>query len=143
MDFVFFLGRLHVLVLHLPIGITVVLFVLEWLARKPKYGHLEAASSLLWGAAAISALVTVILGYMHLAEGTFTGSEVAQHRNFGTIVAVLVTGVALLRSSKFAASYKPVFFPAAALALLLVSITGHLGGNLTHGSAYLFGYAPR
>ena len=141
MDFIFFLGRFHVLVLHLPIGIIVVLFVVEWLARKPKYAHLEAVSPLLWGAAAISALLTVILGYLHFAEGAFTGAEVAQHRNFGTIVAVLVTGVALLRTSKFASSYKPVFFPAAALALLLVGIAGHFGGTLTHGSAYLFGFA--
>jgi uncharacterized membrane protein len=142
MDFIFFLGRFHVLVLHLPIGIIVVLFVLEWLARKPKYGYLGSASPFLWGAAAISALVTVIFGYMHFAEGAFTGSSATQHRNFGTIVAVLVTVVALLRSSNFASAYKPVFFPASALALLLVSITGHYGGNLTHGSSYLVEYAP-
>jgi uncharacterized membrane protein len=117
--------------------------VLEWLARKPKYAHLESASPFLWGAAALSALVTVILGYMHFAEGAFAGSSATQHRNFGTIVAVVVAVVALLRSSNFAASYKPVFFPAAALALLLVSITGHYGGNLTHGSAYLVEHAPQ
>jgi uncharacterized membrane protein len=143
MDFIFFLGRFHVLVLHLPIGIIVVLFVVEWLARKPKYSHLAAASPFLWGAAAISALVTVILGYMHFAEGSFTGSSATQHRNFGTIVAVLVTVVALLRASKFASSYQPMFFPASVLMLFLVSITGHYGGNLTHGSTYLVEYAPQ
>ena len=37
MDFLYFLGRFHVLVLHLPIGIIVAVFVLEWLARKQKY----------------------------------------------------------------------------------------------------------
>jgi uncharacterized membrane protein len=143
MDFIYFLGRFHVLVLHLPIGIIVVLFVLEWLARKPKYAHLEAVSPFLWGAAAISALVTVILGYMHFAEGAFTGNSAVQHRNFGTIVAVLTTGIALLRTSKFASSYRPAFFPASVLMLFLVSITGHYGGNLTHGSSYLVEYAPQ
>jgi uncharacterized membrane protein len=139
MDFIFFLGRFHVLVLHLPIGIIVVLFVLEWLARKPKYAHLSAASPFLWGAAAISALVTVILGYMHFAEGSFTETAAVQHRNFGTIVAVLTTGIALLRTSRFASSYGPVFFPASALMLFLVTVTGYYGGNLTHGSSYLVG----
>jgi uncharacterized membrane protein len=143
MDFIYFLGRFHVLVLHLPIGILVVLFVLEWLARKPKFAHLEGASPFLWGAAAISALVTVILGYMHFAEGAFAGNSVVQHRNFGTIVAVLTTGIALLRASKFASSYRPLFFPASVLMLFLVSITGHYGGNLTHGSSYLVEYAPQ
>jgi uncharacterized membrane protein len=137
MDFIYFIGRFHVLVLHLPIGMIVVLFVLEWLARKPKYSYLTAASPFLWGAAALSALVTVILGYMHFAEGAFAGTSAVQHRNFGTIVAVLTTGIALLRSSKFALGYGPVFFPASALMLFLVAITGHYGGSLTHGSTYL------
>jgi cytochrome bd-type quinol oxidase subunit 1 len=34
MDFIFFIGRFHVLLLHLSIGIIVALFVLEWLSRK-------------------------------------------------------------------------------------------------------------
>jgi uncharacterized membrane protein len=142
MDFLYFLGRFHVLVLHLPIGIVCALFVLEWLARKEKYRYLEAASPFLWGAMALTALVTVTLGYLHFSEGNF-GSSGLQHRNFGTAVALIATAIALLRTSSFAANYKPVFFPASVLLLLLVAITGHFGGNLTHGSTYLVEYAPQ
>lgn len=143
MEFFYFLGRFHVLALHIPIGIIVAIFVLELLARKDKYRHLEAASPFLWNAAAISAVVTVILGYMHFAEGGFEGASGAQHRTFGTALAVIITIVAVLRSSKFAPNYLPVYLPAATLALLLASITGHYGGNLTHGSTYLVEYAPQ
>ncbi len=143
MDFVYFLGRFHVLVLHLPIGLIVALFVLEWMSRKEKYRHLEAAAPFLWGALAVTALVTVALGYMHFAEGGFTGSSALQHRNFGTAVALIALVVALLRVSSFAANYKPLFFPASILLLFLVSITGHFGGNLTHGSEFLVEYAPQ
>jgi uncharacterized membrane protein len=140
---VFFLGRFHVLMLHLPIGIIVVLFVLEWASRKERYRYLEAASPFLWGAMALSALATVLLGYMHFAEGSFTGPSGDQHRFFGTVVAVIATGVALLRSSSYANGYKPLFFPASIVLLLLVAVTGHYGGNLTHGSTYLVEYAPQ
>jgi uncharacterized membrane protein len=143
MDFFFFLGRFHVLVLHLPIGIIVALFVLEFLSRKEKYRYLEAASPYLWGAAALSGLVTVVLGFMHFAEGSFTGPSAEQHRFFGTVVAAVTIVVALVRASNFARSYKPLFFPASFVLLLLVSITGHYGGNLTHGSTYLVEYAPQ
>jgi uncharacterized membrane protein len=143
MDFIFFLGRFHVLVLHLPIGIILALFVLEYLSRKERYRYLEAASPYLWSATAISAVVTVVLGFMHFAEGSFTGPSGDQHRFYGTVVAVVAAGVALLRVSSFAPSYKPLFFPASLVLLVLVSITGHYGGNLTHGSTYLVEYAPQ
>ena len=143
MDFVYFLGRFHVLVLHIPIGIIVAILVLELLARKEKFRYLEAGSAFLWGAAAISAIVTVALGYMHFAEGGFDGPSGNQHRTFGTALAVIITVVALLRSSRFAPNYAPVYLPAAVLMVLLASITGHYGGNLTHGSTYLVEYAPQ
>jgi uncharacterized membrane protein len=143
MEFIYFLGRFHVLVLHIPIGIIIAIFALEWLARKEKYRHLESASAFLWIAAAVSAIVTVILGYMHFAEGAFVGPSAAQHRTFGTALGIIITVVAVLRASRFASSYKPVFFPAAILMVLLASITGHYGGNLTHGSTYLVEYAPQ
>jgi uncharacterized membrane protein len=143
MEFIYFLGRFHVLVLHIPIGIIIAIFVLELLARKEKYRHLEAASPFLWNAAAFSAVLTVILGYMHFAEGGFDGPSGAQHRTFGTALAIIVSVVAVLRSSKFAPNYLPVYLPAATLLVLLVSITGHYGGNLTHGSTYLVEFAPQ
>jgi uncharacterized membrane protein len=143
MDFIFFLGRFHVLVLHLPIGIIVALFVLEYLSRKERYRYLEAAAPYLWITTAVSAVVTVALGFMHFAEGSFTGPSGDQHRFYGTVVAVVAAGVALLRVSSFASSYKPLFFPASLVLLVLVSITGHYGGNLTHGSTYLVEYAPQ
>ncbi|WP_428098565.1 c-type cytochrome domain-containing protein [Candidatus Rariloculus sp.] len=143
MSFIYFLGRFHVLVLHVPIGIIVAIVVLEALARREKYRNLEAASPFLWGAAALTAIVTVVLGYFHFAEGSFGSASGVQHRTFGTALGVLITAVALLRLSRFARNYAPVYFPASVLMVLLVSITGHYGGNLTHGSSYLVEYAPQ
>lgn len=143
MEFIYFLGRFHVLVLHIPLGIIVAIFFLELLARKEKYRHLESASAFLWNIAAISAVVTVMLGYMHFSEGGFTGSSANQHRMFGTALAAIISVVAILRSSRFAPNYAPVYFPAAVLMVLLATITGHYGGNLTHGSTYLVEYAPQ
>jgi uncharacterized membrane protein len=143
MEFLYFLGRFHVVVLHIPIGLIVAIFFLELLARREKYRYLADASPFLWGAGAISALVTVLFGYMHFAEGGFDGASGTQHRTFGTALAILITVVALLRASKFASAYLPVFFPASVLMVFLATITGHSGGNLTHGSTYLVEYAPQ
>ena len=143
MELIYFLGRFHVLMLHIPIGIIIAIFFLELLARKERFRHLESASPFLWVAAAASAILTVILGYMHFAEGGFVGPSAAQHRTFGTALGIIITVVAVLRASPFAANYRPVYLPAAVLMVLLASITGHYGGNLTHGSTYLVEYAPQ
>ena len=140
-DFGYFLGRFHVLVLHLPIGIILAAVALQWLARRPRYRHLATAAPVLWGAAALTAIVTVALGYLHFAEGGFSGPSASAHRLYGTSVAVVATAVWLV-SRQPAATYRLVELGGGVLLLLLVTLTGHYGGNLTHGSTYLVEYAP-
>src|SRR5262245_1132062 len=88
-DFIYFLGRFHVLALHLPIALILVAVLLDWVARRPRYRQLAAAAPFLWGAAALTAVVTAVLGYMHLSKGAFSGPVAGAHRFFGTTVAVL------------------------------------------------------
>ena len=71
MEFVYFLGRFHVLALHLPIGIVLTAIVLDFLVRKPRFQALGAASAFLWSAAALTAIGTAALGYLHYLEGGF------------------------------------------------------------------------
>ncbi|MBT2188800.1 c-type cytochrome domain-containing protein [Sphingobium nicotianae] len=140
-DFIFFLGRFHVLVLHLPIGILLLAVLMEILSRRARFAALGPAVSLVWLAGALTALVTVALGYMHASEPGFTGPAVNHHRWAGTLLAlaaILVWAWRLEAPAMFAKVW-PV--PLAAIVLLL-SITGHLGGNLTHGSTYLTEFAP-
>jgi uncharacterized membrane protein len=141
-DFIFFLGRFHVLALHLPIGMVIIAVLLDWLTRGPRRNALAAAIPFVWGATALSAVVTVVLGYMHFAEGGFTGPSASAHRLYGTIVAVACLGIWLL-SATAPVLHRRVNLFTGILVLALVTITGHYGGNLTHGSEYLVEYAPR
>ena len=139
-EFGFFVGRFHVLLLHLPIGILIAAVVLDWLARRPRYAPLASAAPLLWALAAISAVLTAILGYLHFAEGSFTGPSAEAHRLWGTITAIAaVEGWWLARRGGRAGAIR---LAAGLVLLVLVSITGHHGGNLTHGTTFLSEYAP-
>ena len=140
-EFGFFLGRFHVLALHLPIGIVIAAVVLDWLTRRPRYAPLASAAPLLWGLAAISAVLTAVLGYLHFGEGGFTGPSADAHRLWGTITAVAaVAGWWLAARSHGRAG--AVRLAAGIAMLALVSLTGHYGGNLTHGTTFLGEYAP-
>jgi uncharacterized membrane protein/mono/diheme cytochrome c family protein len=138
-DFLFFLGRFHVLALHLPIGIVIVAVVLDFAARRKRYRALTQASPFLWGAAALSAVLTVALGYLHFAEGGFAGPSGNAHRLFGTTTAVVML-LGWWLATRPAATWLKL--AVGVLALALVSVTGHYGGNLTHGSTFILEYAP-
>jgi uncharacterized membrane protein len=140
-DFLYFLGRFHVLVLHLPVGIVIAAVALDWIARRPRYAALAQASSFLWGAAAVTAVVTAALGYLHFAEGGFTGPSASAHRLFGTLTALACVGVWWLTARSRGAAGAARLGAGIAM-LALVTLTGHYGGNLTHGTTYLIEYAP-
>lgn len=141
-DFAFFLGRFHVLALHLPVGIVIAAVVLDWLARRPRYAALAPTSPFLWGAAAISAVATVVLGLLHFAEGGFTGPSADAHRFYGIATALVCVATWWLSARAKGSAAGAPRLAAGVVVLLLVSVTGHYGGNLTHGSTYLIEYAP-
>jgi len=175
MQFIWFLGRFHVLVLHLPLGILTLAVALEILTRFKTFQSLKVALAPTWIAGAITALATVALGYMHASEDSFQDMPAVEaHRMAGVTLAAVTCLIALLRSRMlpapawptwagpeklFAPLYRavqPAFAPGSkldtgydklwvvpvAVILLLMIITGHLGGNLTHGDTYLVQYAP-
>ena len=141
MDWLFFLGRFHVVVLHLPIGIILAAIALEVAGRSRTFRRRGTAGSLLWASGAISAIVTVTLGYLHYLEGGFAGTSATVHMIAGTSVAVVATAAWLLR-----AWLTPLYARArsgiAVVLVLLLVVAGHYGGNLTHGPSFLAEYAP-
>jgi len=140
MNLIYFLGRLHVLALHVPIGIVLVAVLFDAVARRDRYP--KTAGDYLWGAAAVAASITVILGYMHLAEGGFAAASATAHRNYGTALALIVAGLWAIRRYRYSI-YRKIWMFTGLLVLFVVTMTGHYGGNLTHGSSFLSELAPR
>lgn len=140
-DLLYFLGRFHVLALHLPIGILLLAVLLECLVRKPRFQNLEPGMPIVWLAGASTAVVTVTLGYMHAAEGGFDGPGVNLHRWNGVLLAGFAFVVWAWRVES-AATYARAWPIAVIGTTALLVATGHYGGNLTHGSTYLVQYAP-
>ena len=140
-DLVYFFGRFHVLLVHLPIGILLLAVLLELLSRRDRFRSLAPAVTFVWLCGAATAVVAVLLGLMHATEGGFDAHAVAAHRNAGTTLAALSIAIWWLRSKAnvFYAKTWPVFAIAVVASLIVV---GHLGGNLTHGDTYLAQYAP-
>ena len=131
------LGRLHPVVVHLPIGFIILGLLLQWYDRKKKEYGKVISLIFLWGG--YSAILACITGYLqYLGEG-YAFDTVKWHLWLGIATALFsfLMWVKLKGTkaqdflSKIPMVTLSVFF------FVLISFTGHQGGNITHGEDYL------
>ncbi|GGW49451.1 c-type cytochrome domain-containing protein [Arenibacter certesii] len=136
------LGRLHPIVVHLPIGFIVTGLLLQWFDRKNNEWGKIIAIIFQWGF--ISAALACISGYLlYIGEG-YSFDTVKFHLWLGVATAVfsLLMFLRLVNPSKVDFLKRlPVVLISFSL-FFIISITGHLGGNITHGSDYLIEPLP-
>ncbi|OWW26125.1 hypothetical protein B4Q04_00120 [Zobellia sp. OII3] len=136
------LGRLHPLVVHLPIGFIILGLLLQAYDRKKKEYNAVLALIYLW--AGISASLACLTGYLqYLGEG-YAFETVKWHLWSGIATALFsFLMYAQLKGSQavdFLSKLPMVGW--SVLFFVLVSFTGHQGGNITHGEDYLIEPLP-
>lgn len=141
-----FIGRTHLVVLHFPIALVIVAALVE-LSRAliPRLTRRAYRQPFRPGPTATILLALALLTTAHtVTSGLILGfsepPKVDLHRILGIVSAVLVllTVIALLLARVAPTRAAPQFY----LVLLVLSagavgFTGHLGGNLTHGTGFL------
>ncbi|MFK5973700.1 MAG: hypothetical protein QM485_10520 [Flavobacteriaceae bacterium] len=131
------LGRLHPLLVHLPIGFIVLGLLMQGYDRKKKEFGKAIAIIFLWGG--ISAVFASITGYLQYTSEGYTFDSVKFHLWSGILTAIF-SFVMYLRLSEFKRIDFLQKIPLLTFSLLffvLISFTGHLGGTITHGEDYL------
>jgi hypothetical protein len=131
-----YLGRLHVVVLHLPIGFLVLAFLMELANRRSLTSvNFQPAIrfSLFWGMT--SAALAAGLGYLLSLDGDYDAELLRWHQWSGFGTAGLA---ALLYYAAKSEVLTKVYFPLFLLTMSTLAVAGHFGGSLTHGSDYLF-----
>lgn len=140
-DFMIFVGRFHPLIVHLPIGFLLLASIAHFTTRWPKFYAIKPFLKYLWGLGAISTALAVVLGYLLSLSGDYNDNTLFWHKWSGVVVLVLAL-ICYFISKKQSENTKPAQWFLIALAIGTMIYTGHLGGNLTHGSTYLLEYAP-
>lgn len=133
-----FIGKFHPVLVHLPIGILLLGILLHWLSRKEKFSNLKPAIGITLMLGAVGAILSCISGWF-LAQGAEYNEETLdQHRWMGISVAVISILYYLIYSGKIAVRTSTLILYVTSIVLfVLITITGHLGGTLTHGEGYL------
>ncbi|SHJ94761.1 c-type cytochrome domain-containing protein [Pseudozobellia thermophila] len=127
------LGRLHPLVVHLPIGFIMMGLLLQWYDRKQGQYAQIIAFVYLW--AGITATLACITGYLQYMGEGYSFETVERHLWSGIATAVF----SFLMYGKLKAAFlsKVPMALSSFFVLALISFTGHQGGNITHGEDYL------
>lgn len=137
-DIVLFFGRFHLVLVHLPIGLLVLLGFLELFARCDRFKHANANAGLILALAAPLAVLTAAFGWMLSQGGGYDADLLRWHRWTGIGTAVSCVLAAVL----YAANAKGLYRGVLVLGLGALVVSSHFGGSLTHGSDYLTRYAP-
>jgi uncharacterized membrane protein/mono/diheme cytochrome c family protein len=130
-------GRMHPMVLHLPIGLVAALVTLElwWIIRglKPE----RSLRVLLAWLTAVSAVAAAGSGLLLSTEGSYSSSDdtLSLHKWLGIACAAAFVVIAIIASvSKTSKSYRTGLV----LSLALIVPVGHLGASMTHGPDFLW-----
>ena len=106
----------------------------QWLERKPKFSSLRAATSIAFLIGMICAILSAITGYLLSRSGDYDEDLVTAHQWMGIVVAMVSVAMYYLYKRSSVARLQ---VSVSVLLFILIIITGHLGGSLTHGSDYL------
>ncbi|XAL98944.1 hypothetical protein OT109_15320 [Phycisphaeraceae bacterium D3-23] len=150
-----YLGRFHVVTLHLPIGLLVGAFVLELLGmfRRTRGYDVATATTLVLGT--LGALVAITLGlFLEEKHGSdYDALTMVWHKWLGIAMGVLallatILKIAAIRKQWDDGERGPGGFSLLGARLsvigfaVLLPVVGHLGGNMTHTRGHLVDNAP-
>lgn len=127
-----YVGRFHPLLVHLPIGVLLIAILFGYMSRRESYSHLKGANHIVLFFGAVSATLACVTGFILTFSGEYETTTAEWHQWMGISLAV-VSWIAFLVHGR-----KPLLFNSAlwGMALLLL-VTGHLGGSITHGSDFI------
>ena len=133
-DFLIFIGRFHPLIVHLPIGFIVLGILIE--LNKKKLGWSNDALKFIFFWASITGVFSIISGFFQYQNGGYLWETVQNHFIAGVLTIILSFSfyLKLIENSIFKSIPRKLFTIANSVTLIL---TGHLGGNITHGEEHL------
>ena len=139
-EFIDFLGSLHPLIVHLPIGIVLLTIAID-VFMKNKNNSVLRVITMGWFLSFFSGLLAAVFGWFLGDNGYYFESQINIHRWSGIAFVGLcfIVWLMLFLNFRFSRSLKRTINMTT---IILLTVTGHFGGEMTHGQNYLFESLP-
>lgn len=133
------IGRFHPLIIHLPIGFILIGLLIEINSQKFKSSNKILKFIFLWSS--ITCFISVLTGFLQYQNEGLLWESIQNHFISGIITLLLSFAFYfyLNKSKPFTALPRKAYTIVIFFNLL---ITGHLGGNITHGEDHLIEPLP-
>lgn len=135
-----FLGSLHPLIVHLPIGVVLLTIAIDVFMRN-KNNSVHRVITLGWFFSFLSGLLAALFGWFLGDNGYYLASQISIHKWSGIAFVGVCFIIWMLRFVNFRFTQTFNRFVNFTI-ILLLTITGHFGGEMTHGQNYLFENLP-
>lgn len=128
-------GRMHPLLLHLPIGFLILLALLPFLQNEFKRKAFQRAEQFVLLLSAVTTSLTALMGIILADEGGYEADALKTHQVGGAFLSFLVALLLIVKINwpKATTPYRALL----TVAVLSVILTGHFGATLTHGENFI------
>ncbi|MFM9075069.1 MAG: DUF2231 domain-containing protein [Bacteroidota bacterium] len=137
-----FPGRIHPLLVHLPIGFLVLAYLLEVLSLSNRFKKLRRSVPVSVFMGVVVTIFSVISGWLLADEGGYEEDLLFRHRLFGFMTlgfSVMLLLVIAYEKQLPVPRRRPARLAVFTVLIIILTLTGHFGGSLTHGRDYLSG----
>lgn len=129
------LGRMHPLILHFPIGLFVLLGVLELFKKEFEANSFDKLRRFLLHFTALTTSLSALMGFFLSREGGYGDDLMFWHKWTGAGLSFLAYG--LLYVEKWSENKGLFFQVSLGISLVLLVFAGHFGASLTHGEDFV------
>lgn len=140
LDLPTFLGRLHPLLVHLPIGFLLLAIAFHLLSYRRSYAYLNDAVPFTFLLAFLCAVFASLCGYMLSLSGDYDYQTLGNHKLAGLLLTVLSGLLWLMTTAWFRRLLvvpRSLFSALSMVSFVVLCYAGHMGASLTHGDDYI------
>lgn len=141
-----FFGRFHPVLVHLPIGLLVVVPILELFGLISIWSHLQKSAGFVLALATVGSIGATLAGWLLAWSGGYQGETVMNHLWGGIATSAACLYLVWARpgylSRDSTALARLSYIPLLLATVGVISWTSHQGSIITHGDDYLTKHMP-